>query len=347
MPKYKKQHFVPQFYLRNFSINNDGEYIFLLNKIFSKPKQVVIRDQCQKDYFYSNNEVIEKSFGIFESEHANMIAKIIKDSSLNLNDKEKQVLIKFAVFQKARTNFAGKQFESMSKLTFEKAIKPIAKIYAAKKGLTDLKIDEVQLQVPYPPTQALAISHGCHILLMDLSATLLVNRSNMPFVTSDNPIIYQNPAFDNLANNKMSGLAMEGFQVLFPVSPKHTLLFYDERYYVISKNKRNVTFISNNDEINQLNILQAINCDSNLYCNDFATINCSDLLKKMTGKKEEPKCELISSEMRENRRKEIYGIHVSKPPCEINLKFQRIIYPDHKEPKIRVRSEPKASITQP
>lgn len=107
MPENKKQHFVPQFYLRNFG---DGNSIPVLN--LPKKKYVPITsiaDQCQGDYLYTHDVAIEKSIGKIEDESAEVISEVIKTNNPpeQWSEQHRQ-LMAFLILQKERTPSAGK-----------------------------------------------------------------------------------------------------------------------------------------------------------------------------------------------------------------------------------------------
>jgi hypothetical protein len=57
--KTKRQHYVPRMILRNFS--RDGKRISLVTggkRIYNTG----LRDQCQEDYFYGADQIMEESF---------------------------------------------------------------------------------------------------------------------------------------------------------------------------------------------------------------------------------------------------------------------------------------------
>lgn len=62
----KNQHYVPQFYLRNFSEDGHGIRTFNLSsgKLIPHAK---LKCQCSKDYFYGEDGVLESALGGLET----------------------------------------------------------------------------------------------------------------------------------------------------------------------------------------------------------------------------------------------------------------------------------------
>lgn len=96
MPKVKKQHFLPQFYLRHFA-DSKGK-ICVVDKNNSAPYyRTRVEDVAQGRYFYDfhgdgEKQSLEKLFGIFEAEMSNrhkcLVEKSSSDYELSLEDKE-------------------------------------------------------------------------------------------------------------------------------------------------------------------------------------------------------------------------------------------------------------------
>src|SRR5574338_1329818 len=74
-PKKKKQHFVPQFILRNFSSNGRSVPTFVLERGQLYPN-ASIGDQCAQDYFYGREGHMEDAFCESESAVAPVLRRI-------------------------------------------------------------------------------------------------------------------------------------------------------------------------------------------------------------------------------------------------------------------------------
>ena len=65
MPSNKKHHYVPRFYLKNFSC--DSRSISLFNiKAQKIVAEASLKSQCYRDYFYGKEPTIEKALGDME-----------------------------------------------------------------------------------------------------------------------------------------------------------------------------------------------------------------------------------------------------------------------------------------
>ena len=77
MPPQKKQHYVPQCILRNFTNNQNQFYLFqvLKNKIIDR--MVPYKDHCYTDYLYGKDHIWENWLGDHEKEIAPIFRLIL------------------------------------------------------------------------------------------------------------------------------------------------------------------------------------------------------------------------------------------------------------------------------
>jgi hypothetical protein len=81
MADNKKQHYIPQFYLREFS--QDGSNLFVYNLKNKKDYKCKIRNLCQNNYFYGRDLKLEALFSKIEFEQASILKKINAEQNLN------------------------------------------------------------------------------------------------------------------------------------------------------------------------------------------------------------------------------------------------------------------------
>ena len=95
------------------------------------------------------------------------------------------------------------------------------------------------------------------LMLRDLDVKILINKSNIPFITSDNPIVKYNQFLEERKwNGSKTGFGLVGLQIFVPLNQYITLIFYDSSIYKIGNRKQIKIEINRNDEIQQLNLLQ-------------------------------------------------------------------------------------------
>ena len=105
-------------------------------------------------------------------------------------------------------------------------------------------------------------------ILIDLEYKLLVNRTDVEFITSDNPVVLYNQIFSFRKFGSNTGLATKGLQIFFPISPDKIILLYDSDVYRVGSEKKIAIEILNNKDISNINTLQACSCYENIYFRD-------------------------------------------------------------------------------
>lgn len=80
MPENRRQHYVPQNYLREFSADGESIGVFLLdtNKYISTAP---IKSQAQESFFYGKDLVLEKQLSELESELADNRSTILTNNT--------------------------------------------------------------------------------------------------------------------------------------------------------------------------------------------------------------------------------------------------------------------------
>ena len=102
--KRKKQHYVPQFYLKNFAREDNTFSIYNVknNTIIQKAPY---KSQCYENYYYGENNQWELRLSKLEYESSKIINRIINEDSYYPNIKEIDMLKKFVIFQRYRTTY--------------------------------------------------------------------------------------------------------------------------------------------------------------------------------------------------------------------------------------------------
>jgi hypothetical protein len=103
-----KQHYVPQFYLKLFSPEKDGEYVYCYDKENRKAFRTNVRQVCFEIGFNEDAKKpikpIEDAFSLFERECSKIFWKVINAQDLHvLNIKEFADFVVFLLLFKQRT----------------------------------------------------------------------------------------------------------------------------------------------------------------------------------------------------------------------------------------------------
>lgn len=111
MPPYKNQHYVPQFYMRNF-LHGESDRIHLFNFENRCEFHDSTRNVCSESWFYDDkivrdsehDAVIEKQLDEFEGQFASAIEMLIERQRIDvLSQETKRSLLRFVSFQAFRT----------------------------------------------------------------------------------------------------------------------------------------------------------------------------------------------------------------------------------------------------
>ena len=105
------QHFVPQFYLKNFSQN--GKQIFVYDKAIHKSFSCGISSVASQQSFYDNrdNQSMENEIGKLEGNTAGVLKKLIEALLTckfeRINKEDKDILIQFIWLGLGRFNWVS------------------------------------------------------------------------------------------------------------------------------------------------------------------------------------------------------------------------------------------------
>lgn len=262
MPSHKSQHYVPQFYLKYFSLCNDKKSIGLFN--LDSQLYVLgasIKHQSCKDYFYGSDGVIESSFASFETRSEEVLSGMIKnDNHPSYRTKEHDVILAFTFLLHVRTvESAETQNEMLDRF--------VKQIVSKDPKIKD-HLDSFRAVYKNPTAAALQAEASWHPILMDLAYKIILNRTDRPFITSDHPVVLYNQFFEpRKATVSNTGLASKGLQVFFPMSPNHLLLFYDKDLYRVHGIFHRPVPLTSSTDVDRINGLQVLNAASNLYFN--------------------------------------------------------------------------------
>ena len=261
MPKNKRQHFVPQFYLRRFSKDQKSINIWNIKRQI-KICNANLKNQCYGDYFYGQDPVVEKTLSTIEANAAQVFRSIGGTSTVpSPRSAEHQFLVIYILMQHARTLRMADELNEMT----DNLAKHLAK---GSKELEGIDLDSVRVGLEEPARSALSTATACYPLLFDLAYKVLVNGTNTEFVTSDNPVVFYNQLMSFRSDGSNTGFATKGLQIFLPIDPHHMILLYDVNVYSVGIEKNNAVYINRSRDVEQLNMLQFCSASENVYFQD-------------------------------------------------------------------------------
>lgn len=255
----KNQHFVPQFYLRNFSTDNKSISTFIL-KSEKFIEHASISKQASKDYFYSDDMMIEEGLSKIEADAAESINVILEAPLSPLSLKDFARVLYFTVIQLGRTTAAADDNEESIK-----ALCHEVQAFSARfgKNFPESPISYIPKKPVLQPLilHALAFETG---MFDNLDYRILINKTTTPFITGDTPACLYNQFRERIGSFSY-GIGSRGIQLYLPLSHLIAILFYDPQCYKVGFKKQSYFCIQNTCDINEFNKLIASSARNALF----------------------------------------------------------------------------------
>ncbi|OCQ97684.1 hypothetical protein BCD64_06185 [Nostoc sp. MBR 210] len=320
MPENKNQHFVPRFYLKNFSLQSQRERIRVFNISSCKfINSANLYDQASKNYFYGRDLKIENALKPLETESAKIINSIIDKQTLPQADsREHQMLLMFIITLLGRTVYAAEMIDEV----VEKYKETVTSIDANALLESERNID---LTLTDAVQESLRIAVLYFPLVRDICWKLIINETEQPFITSDHPVALYNQFLEpRKTYGSNVGLASKGLQIFLPLSPKFTLNLFDKDVYRVGTRNKPCVSTDLPADITALNLLQLINANKNIYFNeDYSEKQVQELLILANRYRRQTKVNWDKYPKRvENQNKKILlHLYGSDVKCSLKLSF--------------------------
>lgn len=219
----KRQHYVPQFLLRNFT-DAKNEQLYVFDKQEEKEFKTNIINIAAEKGFYNFDFMdvklsIELSLSQLETKATDLIKVVIKEGSLRqLTDKDKKMLSLFFAIQKNRVTAQRTMISGLNK---------ILENHIIKMGLNPLEVKGFE-KMDEKDVKELSIKM---VIDAEQQAPYFYNKAwilfqtvdNYPFIISDNPIVMQNQ--NNFKPYGNLGLGVRGIEIYMPISKTFLLAF--------------------------------------------------------------------------------------------------------------------------
>ena len=267
MPEKKKQHYVPQCILKNFTNHENKFYIFQTLKNTIINRMVYFKDHCYTDYLYGKDGKWENWLAEYETAVSPVFHAIINEQTLT--NEQENLVKQYVLVQYMRTEKTIDINHHMMAQAYAQIIPMIAKhegmdisphiaqIYA-KKYVSELSRTEMAAQ-----DIAFAEEHLTHF--DDLRMIILVSETQS-FVCSDHPA-----SVHNLFHHDGGlGIDCAGIIVIMPISPQFCVMLIDDGVYDY-ENEKTVIKLPYSD-VKVLNNLQYIKAKSILFSSNLAAL---------------------------------------------------------------------------
>lgn len=275
MAKNKRQHYVPQHYLKGFS--QDRESFYRYNLKTKESSQKSIKKSCQISYFYG--EELEKGLHQIENEQAPVLNKLIEKQNLeSLTSDDFYYIYLFLLLQYTRTNDSKILSDKMFEKIESRYLKPMLKSNEElkKKGYTKEYIDSCKIQCPDIVKLGMNAAIEGVESISDLKSILIINKTSKKFISSDAPVVLYN--YKKIKNTSTTGFLSKGLQIFCPLTENILLLLVDNDLYDLKKDDSSRIFINDDSDVDSINKLQIFNCLDNLY---FSRIEDADYVKNL------------------------------------------------------------------
>jgi hypothetical protein len=262
MDDKKKQHYVPRFYLKNFSSDNSSGRCRAIN-LFNIPscKKILnakLYNQCCRNYFYGKDGTLENILEGIEGKASQIIREIILKCELT----DKHTFLFYTVLQNFRTLYAS---ESMDE-HYDKFYKELIKKDIISIGTDKEQLSRVKIVCNNSPSHSVKNAFLYHYLACDLDLKIIrICKEELEFISSDNPVVCYNQFMLFQKMGSYIGLASKGLQIFFPISPKHLAVLYDSAVYGVGKKNDNIVELREKRDVEQLNKLQFVSALENVY----------------------------------------------------------------------------------
>lgn len=230
-PKKKgkiRQHYVPQFYLRNF-----GDNLYSFDKktektIYTTPKNLAVKSNFYGGEF-ENTPSLEGLLSQLEGQHHTSMKKLIEKKDYYSLDHVDQIKIcEFLGLQYLRTEQQRNDIRFMSdsilNSMFESIIPPELKLTHGDSWDLAMQLKSIK---EYRRFAA---------IFFHMRFVIFENNTTIPFWTSDNPIAKQNEV--DKAPLGTLGVTNSGIEIHLPLTPKLSLIALDPELFTLGPNKR-------------------------------------------------------------------------------------------------------------
>ncbi len=275
MSNPKKQHYVPQVYLKNFSFSDKEPYkIYALCKKENRIFPVNVSDTSVEHNFYTVNKrsdpyIVETTYAtVIEPMLARVITKIrkscenilIQNHTCVLNPKDKIDMAYSMIFQlfrgKITREYTRKQYLSLAPVVAGE----VKEVFNPISEQQEIILNEITTSEDY--YKLIATSTALNYEKVKSITEELLKRhfvifkicGNSEFITSDNPVTFMDAETLDVTPFR-NGLATPKTIVYFPITPKLLLAAYHPNYYfnTFSKYDCRLEYIDSDKEFNFIN----------------------------------------------------------------------------------------------
>lgn len=282
----RNQHYVPENYFVEFS--KDGSSICGLFKKSGKVKsRISFRGQSSGDWFYGDAEREEKitEFDTKYFKNRRAVLESLANGVSSLSAEQVGRLLENTQFQRRRT-LTYREAEQGVHGFYEDFFAPQVedlKNYDSGNSKEATEAVEMAMKLFFAALTDPRDSQFFNLMLVDtgevsdLNLVILRNKTSIPFIFSDSPVAYANPALCDFKCNKIANDSV-GLQIFYPLNSEFLALFYDAAVYRVGDSSSAVFDIENGLDVSQINKLQIHESTNSIY---FGSPDDSEYVKML------------------------------------------------------------------
>ena len=254
-------HYVPQFYLKNFSGNDSiGVYNFERKKFVD---ETAIRKVGGREHLYGNDDKLENWFQDLEGKWAEIIKNILQQEKIPRDSTEYTYLLIFVYLSDIRGAEVADRFHDF-KLQEGKNVARILK-EQGKLNMPEEVIDNLTLKIDRPNLVYIQGMQKLISIISELCPLLIINESDVDFITSDVPVVKYNKWFIEREYMHPCGFGHMGAHCFIPLSPRVCFCLYDDGVYNNQYGKKDRIRIYQSKVVSELNSLFIENAYKEIY----------------------------------------------------------------------------------
>ncbi|MHC1551168.1 DUF4238 domain-containing protein (plasmid) [Phyllobacterium sp. K27] len=259
MPANKSQHFVPRCYLRAFCADGEGAAINLFNIAREHSiESASAKGQCAKPYFYGRDGALERALQEPEGKYGEIMRRVLNDPHA-ATQADVRRLHAFMLLQ---------SYRSAAWIEGEIRLAEAERAMVADEATSEL-LESLVL------THEMALQLALHAFRNSIGSTthletrIILNRTALPFFTSDDPVVYTNRFHLQKDVLGGAGLGSPGAMLFMPLTPQLLLLSFDPAIYSLKKRLGELGVFNRVSDVAAFNDLQAVRGHANLYFRDW------------------------------------------------------------------------------
>ncbi len=255
------QHYVPQFYLKNFS-DNKATIVQYILKSKTYVESASIKRIAASDFLYGEDDILEQGLAKHEGEWARIITELLNGNAAALNHIDHGSFLLFITNLWARTLKAADYCNTIT----DTICKRLLHEEQDKGNYLEINVDELQISQNIPSIPMIFLGSRATYLLCDLEYLCIINESSTDIITTDSPVVLYNQfcTFRKIKQNQT--LSALGLQLFIPLSPKMCICLFDRNVYKIrGMSKVGTISIQSDEDIDKLNTLLALDAFKYIY----------------------------------------------------------------------------------